>query len=540
MYKHLFFILLLFQVLTVSATNKRLDSLLLVLDRTIIEKNIYAEKRKYQIDSLRTLLNEMSDYGEQRYHTYQTLYEAYRPYNMNMALSIAERQTVIAEELQNRKLFNSAVMNTAEILGNLGMYKESLDVIDRINRKQLQDQQWSFYYHLHHSLYLLMCENAVTQKEKTQYRQFISQYKDSILQTLEVNTLGYHFVKAGKLIEQRKSDEALLLMNKCYKEYGNDVAQAGIIAYIMSEIYAQKENLEKEKEYLTISSIVDLKKGVKEYIALRKLAVMLYRSGDINRAYNYIRCAMEDAAFCGARFRLLEISEALPIITTAYDRKMKQEKAKMLKALIVISVLSFVLVMSVLFIGRQMKRLSIAKKAIQSMYEDIKVMNKNLNELNIKMSESERVKEEYIGSIFNLCSTYINKMEAYRIQLNKKMKANQIEDVKKITTNSLVAEELKEFFGYFDMTFLNIYPNFINQFNELLMDGEQITLKAGDLMTPELRIYALIRLGITDNNKIAGFLHYSPQTVYNYKQKVKNKLAVSKDEFSDLVRQIGG
>ena len=539
MYKHLILLFLLFQVITVSAASKRLDSLLLVLDKTITEKNFYAEIRKQKIDSLRTMLNEMSGYGEQRYHAYQRLYEAYRPYNMNQALSIAEKQTVIAEELHNRQLFNSAVMNIAEILGNLGMYKESLDVIDKIDRKQLQDQQWSFYYHLHHSLYLLMTENAVTQKEKNQYRQYISQYKDSILQTLEVNTLGYQFVKAGKLLEQRKSDEALLLMKQCYETYGNDVAQAGIIAYITSEIYAQKEDTEKEKEYLTVSSIVDLKKGVKEYIALRKLAVMLYRSGDINRAYNYIRCAMEDAAFCGARFRVLEISEALPIITTAYDRKMQQENEKMLKALIAISVLVFVLVIGVIFTVRQMKKLSSAKKSIQNMYEDMKLMNINLDELNKKLSESDHVKEEYIGSIFNLCSTYINKMEAYRIQLNKKLIANQIEDVKRITTNSLVADELKEFFGYFDITFLNIYPNFINQFNELLMDGEQITLKVGDLMTPELRVYALIRLGITDSNKIASFLHYSPQTVYNYKQKIKNKLAVSKDEFSDLVRQIG-
>jgi hypothetical protein len=359
------------------------------------------------------------------------------------------------------------------------------------------------------------------------------------LQTLEVNTLGYQFVKAGKLLEQRKSDEALLLMKQCYETYGNDIAQAGIIAYITSEIYAQKEDLDKEKEYLTVSSIVDLKKGVKEYIALRKLAVMLYRSGDINRAYNYIRCAMEDAAFCGARFRVLEISEALPIITTAYDRKMQQENEKILKALIAISVLVFVLVIGVIFTVRQMKKLSSAKKSIQNMYEDMKLMNRNLDELNKKLSESDHVKEEYIGSIFNLCSTYINKMEAYRIQLNKKLIANQIEDVKRITTNSLVADELKEFFGYFDITFLNIYPNFINQFNKLLMDDEQITPKAGDLMTPELRVYALIRLGITDSNKIASFLHYSPQTVYNYKQKIKNKLAISKEEFSDLVRQIG-
>jgi len=538
MNKLVFLFFLLFQAFNVFATIKRSDSLLLALDNTISEKQLYAEKRERQIDSLRTLLNVEADL-KQRYHIYQELYRKYRHYNMNSALSIAEKQSMIATELQNRQLSNSADMNISEILGIMGMYKESLDVINKIDFRQLDSQQWSYYYHLYHSLYLLMFENALSQREKKQYGQFISQYKDSILQTIEVNTLGYHFVKNGKLIEQGRYDEALYQMNQSYQEYGNDEAQLGTLAYILSEIYAKKSDLEMEKQYLAISATADLRYGVKEYIALRKLAVLLYQEGDINRAYNYIKCAMEDATFCGARFRILEISETLPIITAAYDRKMKQEKNKLLVYLMLISVLSLVLVVSVLFIGRQMKKLAFAKKSIQNMYEEMKTMNESLDELNRKLSESNHANEEYIGSIFHLCSTYINKMESYRINLNKKLKMNQIEDAKDITASSLVAEELKEFFGNFDAIFLNIYPNFIDEFNKLLIDGEQIIPKAGDILTPELRVYALIRLGITDSSKIASFLHYSPQTVYNYKLKIRNKLAVSKEDFAVHIRQLG-
>ena len=533
-----FLLFLIFQTFTVFATTKRSDSLLLVLDKTISEKQLYAEKRELQIDSLRTLLNKEAEL-EQRYHIYQELFQKYRHYNMNSALSIAGKQSIIAAELHDRQLLNSAEMNAAEILGIMGMYKESLDIINKIDRQQLVQQQWLHYYHLLHSLYLLMFENALSQGEKKQYGQFISQYKDSILQIIEVNTLGYQFVKNGKLVEQGRYDEALFQMNQCFLDYGNDETQIGIIAYILSEIYAQKNDREMEKQYLTISATADLRQGVKEYIALRKLAVLLYQEGDINRAYNYIKCALEDASFCGARFRILEISEALPIITAAYDRKMKQEKERLLKYLILISLLSLVLVVSVLFIARQMKKLAFAKKSIQNMYEEMKTMNESLDELNQKLSESNHVNEEYIGSIFHLCSTYINKMETYRINLNKKLKTNQIDDAKQITASSLVADELKEFFGNFDAIFLNIYPDFIDEFNKLLLDGEQIIPKAGDILTPELRVYALIRLGITDSSKIASFLHYSPQTVYNYKLKVKNKLAVSKEEFRVQIRQIG-
>ena len=538
MYKLIFLFFLLFQEFTVFAADKRSDSLLLVLDRTIKGKALYAEKRERQIDSLIILLNTEAN-PEQRFHIYHELYLKYRHYNINSALSFAEKQTMIAIELQNRQLLNSSRMNEAEALGIMGMYKESLDIINEIDRKQLDSQQWSFYYHKYHALYLLMSENTLSPREKNQYGQLISQYKDSILQTIEVNTLGFHYVKNGKLIDQERYDEALFQMNQCYRKYGNDDTQLGTLAYILSEIYAQKNDFEKEKQYLTMSATADLKIGVKEYIALRKLAVLLYQEGDINRAYNYIKCAMEDAAFCGARFRVLEISEALPIIAAAYDRKMKQEKESLLKYLILISLLSLVLVVSVLFIWRQMKRLTFAKKSIQDMYEEMKLMNENLDELNKRLSESNHIKEEYISSIFKLCSTYIDKMESYRIHINKKLVMNQVEDIRRLTASTLVPGELKEFFGNFDAIFLNLYPNFIEEFNEMLRDGEQIEPKAGDILTPELRVYALIRLGITDSSKIAVFLHYSPQTVYNYKLKIKNKLAVSKEEFRVLIRQIG-
>ena len=545
--------LLLLQEFSVYATPARSDSLLLVLDKTIKEKPLYTQKRERRIDSLQTLLNTEAD-PKRRYHIYQELYGQYRSYNMNSALLAIEKKQAIAVELQNQQLMYETQMNNAEILGIMGMYKESLDMIDEIERDKLSEHQWSYYYHLHHSLYSLMSTNATLQKEKNHYDELISLYKDSILHLLEVNTLGYNLVKNGKLIEQKMYDEALQLMNQCYEEYGgSNESVVGSIAFGLAEIYREKGDREKEKQYLAISAITDLKKATKSYIALRQLAILLYQEGNINRAYDYIKCSMEDALFCGARFRVLEISEALPIITTAYEQKMKQKEEKLLRYLLLISVLSLVLVVCVLFIWQQMKKLSSAKKSIQRMHEDLKMMNKNLNELNkalsesnhvkeeyiCSLSESNRVKEEYICSIFNLCSAYINKMETYRIYIHKKAHSNEIDSIKRMTATSLVADEMKEFFGNFDAIFLNLYPKFIEEFNALLTNDKQILPKTGDMLTPELRVYALIRLGITDSLKIASFLHYSPRTVYNYTMKVRSSLSVSKDEFSVAMRKIG-
>lgn len=514
------------------------DSLLKVLDNTIKERFEYGKKREFRIDSLKSQLKTVD--ANQRYQTFQMLFKEYRHYKMDSALSIAYKKQALSLELQNPQHIYTSEMNIAEILGIMGMYKESLDLINEVDKQKLEKGQWSYYYHLYHSLYTLMSENSLAEKEKKNYQDLMSQYKDSLLQIIDPHILGYSLVKNGKLVELGKYDEALSLMTQCYNENRTNESLLGTLAYGLSDIYEKKGDVEQEKKYLAISAIADLRKAVKGYIALRKLAVLLYQEGDVDRAYAYIKCSMEDAAFCKARFRTLEISDMLPIISTAYDKKVKEEKDNLIKYLLLISLLSAILIVSIIYIYKQLKKLSSARKSINNMYEDMKLMNEDLNGLNQKLSESNLIKEEYIGSIFNLCSTYIDKMESYRINVNRKLKVGQIDEATKMTSStSLVSDELKEFFRNFDAIFLNIYPNFVDEFNALLMDGEQITPKAGDILTPELRVFALVRLGISDSSKIASFLHYSPQTVYNYNLKVRNKLAVSKDEFAVAIQQIG-
>ena len=538
MKKFVFFISILINCLTVEALPNHVDSLLLALDKTVREKRFYEVKRESRIDSLKSLLNKMMTL-EERYEIYQEMYREYKRYNMTFALSVAEQKLVIAKELDSLPLIRISEMNVAEIMSIMGMYKEALDVVDEMNCSAMDTAQRLYCFHIYHSLYSLMSENSASQKERNRYNRLIALYKDSLISLIDRNSLGYDVMINGKLIEDERYDESLIIMNRCYERYKHDESQLRIVAYILSDIYSRMGELEKEKEYLAISATADLRTAVKEYIALRKLAVLLYREGQINRAYDYIKCAMEDAAFCGARFRILEISEALPIITAAYDEKIREEREKLLVYLVLISVLSVILMASVVFICKQLKNLSSAKEAIKKMYEDLKVMNENLDELNKTLSESNHVKEEYIGSVFNLCSNYINKMEAYRINLHRILVANRSEEARRMTGTTLVQDELKEFFAHFDAIFLNIYPNFIDEFNSLLKDGEQIIPKVGDILTPELRIFALIRLGITDGSKIANFLHYSPQTVYNYKLKIKNRLSITKDEFEIIMRQIG-
>lgn len=538
--RHFFLMLLFFfSILSVSGAKSQLDSLLYELDLTIKNRPQYNMIKELRIDSLKAKLAQASD-AEESHKIYHRLYREYRNYNMDSALFMATKKYDIAQSIGNIQYQYTASMNIAEILGIMGMYKEAFNIADKIDRNGLDEDQLPYYYHFYHSTYSLLFENSLAQNEKSHYEHLVSQYKDSLLQVNDPKSIGYLLVENGKLVELGRYDEALSLMTKCYKENKNNESIVGSLAYGLSDIYEKLGNTEQQKKYLIISATSDLRRAVKSYISLRKLAVILYKEGDLDRAYSYIKCSMEDATFSKARFRTLEISETLPIIVAAYDKKATQEKSNLKKYLVLISILSVVLIISLVYIYKQLTRLSQARKRIKDMYEEVKQMNTELNGLNKKLSESNLVKEEYIGYVFNLCSSYIDKMETYRINVNRKLKTGKIDDALKTTSStSLVSDELKEFFSNFDIIFLNLYPNFVDGFNALLKEDERITPKSDDILTPELRVFALIRLGINDSSKIASFLHYSPQTVYNYKLKIHNKLAVSKDDFANLIQQIG-
>ena len=524
---------------TALLAQSRTDSVLRLLDDAIKKRSEFAETKEFRIDSLKIAARQSSD-NEKSYVLYPRIFEEYKKYNIDSALWIAKKKNAVARRLNNIQLQYESQMNIAEMLGKMGMYKETFDIMDRIKRSDLDKSQWSYYFHLFHSIYSLLQQNALSQQEKEHYQSIITLYKDSLLQVTDPQTLAYKLILNGKLTEQGKYPEALALMDSCYKKLGVNDPETGAVAYGMSEVYGKTGKSDLQKEYLAISAVADIRKAVKSYIALQKLAVMLYKQGDLERAYAYIRCAMEDASFARARFRMIEVSEALPIIVASYDKKMKEEKDKLFRYLVLISVLSFVLLLCIVFIYKQLQKNHAARLLVKKKNEELTLINEALKELNKKLSESDHVKETYIGYVFNLYSAYINKLENYRVSLNKKLKAKQTEEALKITGNaSLVTNELKEFFQNFDAVFLNIYPNFIEEFNGLLKAEEQILPKSEDILTPELRVFALIRLGISDSSKIAGLLHYSPQTVYNYKLKIKNRLAVSKEEFSVKIHQIG-
>ena len=529
-----------------AADSSRADSLLLKLDQAIKERPIYMEQKELKLVELKRQLHRQIP-DEERFAILGTLLDEYRSFNTDSALHMAEEREQIAIRLGNREYIDNARMNKADVLGMTGMYKEVMDLMRNIHIDRLPVDIHPYYYHIYRTVYGLMADYAVTAYEKKLYTELTDKYRDSLLLVNKDNLLIHTLIQSDQYNVRNEYDKAIRLLTDylaLQKDYEHAVA---ICAYTLSETYRLKGDKEKEKEYLIVSAMADMKTAVREYISLRKLAVLLYQEGDIERAYSYVKICMEDAAACNARLRKLEILEIFPIINDAYQQKTEKQQEQMKWALVSISLLSLFLLLAIFYVYKQMKKVAAARrevidanKRLKELNDELHLSNAQLKEANHSIAENSYLKEEYIGRYMDQCSVYLEKMDNYRRSLGKIAATGNVEELyKNIKSSKFIEGELKEFYTNFDNTFLQLFPTFVEDFNALLADDEQISLKAGERMNTELRIFALIRLGITDSVKIAQFLRYSVTTIYNYRTKVRNKAAGDRDLLEQEVMTIG-
>lgn len=522
-----------------------IDSLLNELDTTIDKSEFYHNKKEAEINKLRSLLK-LTSSNVQKYEIYEKLFGEYRFYQSDSALSYARKSLKIASELKDLSKINTSKLNLASSMGTLGMYKEATEVLNTI-KIQATPEIKGTYFGVCSSLYLSMADYAATIQEKSDYLRLTKKYRDSSYNFYPKNSETFIIHRANKLFEEKKYDENLTLLQNYFPKIKNNNPDKAVVAYLISLAYQYKKEFTEEKKWLIIAAISDLQLEKKEYISLRSLAYVLYEEGDIVRAYKYTKRTLEDALFCNARLRTFEISKMMPIINEAYQKQNDTNRKQLIVFLVSASILSLFLMVVLFLLFKQMKKLSRAKQEISSanaqlitLNNELHLFNEKLNETNNTLKEANLVKEIYIGRYMDQCSVYISKLDEYRRKLNVIVSSGKTAElVKVIKSKEFIEEELKDFYHNFDKTFLLLFPNFIEEFNSLLVDSEDIKLKPGELMNTELRIFALIRLGISDSVKIAEFLRYSLSTIYNYRTKLRNKALGPRDEFEANVMRIG-
>ena len=544
MKRNLLFLFCIFFAIPLFAGSE-MDSLLRVLDRTVDDFQIYSNMKEAKINKLKDLLKYTTSYS-QKYEICGKLYDEYSFYKSDSALVYARKKLLIAEKLNNKRNLTDARLNLASIMGITGMYKEAMDIVNKVDINEAPDLK-AYYFHINRTIYGFMADYASSSQEKRRYDEITAAYRDSLLIVNAPSSSAHVMVRSDQLIINKKYNEALKLLLNYYPTIKNNIHDRAIIAYSIALAYHGKHERDLEKRWLTTSAIYDLQSATKEYISLRLLAYTLYEDGDVDRAYKYIKRSLDDALFCNARLRTFEISKMLPIIDKAYQQQSDSRQRLMMITIFSISTLSVLLMLAIFFVYRQMKKLAVARKnlsdankLLNDLNHELSATNIQLNNTNETLLEANLIKEEYIGRYMDQCSAYIDKLDDYRRLLNKTATAGKIDDLLRvIKSKQFIEDELKEFYDNFDSTFLQLFPTFVDEFKLLLSDYEDVTLKSGQLLNTELRIFALIRLGITDSVKISHFLRYSLSTIYNYRTKLRNKAICKRGEFEENVMRIG-
>lgn len=543
-------VILLLLISFVSQAHTTSDTIYSTLYKLIEKKGIYVQQKKDKISRVKSMLAVPDISDSQRYDINHQLYDEYKTFISDSAIFYTEQNLKIARKRNDITRINESKLDLISLYIFSSMYIESKDSLKSIDKKTLPDWLLVKYYDCYKLLYSNYSQNNPYTRS---YKATSDLYRDSLLNILDKKSNHYKIVYAEKLYDQQKLNESKQMLQTMLNQTKTETHEKAVLAYALANIYMKEGNTDLQKRYYAISAICDIKNAIKENASMQALATVLYETGDIERAYDCIRSSMEDAMFSNARFRAYEASQIFPIIDLAYKEKINGKNSELRSYLILACILSFFLVLAIVYTYRQMKRVARIRKELyrtnvklnelndelQGTNSQLHIVNKELSEANTNLSEANQIKEAYIGHFLDLCSTYINKLEKYQNTLNKKAVEKKLDELYKMLKSSdMINNELKELYENFDNIFLHLYPNFVEEFNSLLLDEEKFVLKPNELLNVELRIFALIRLGITDSSKIASFLHYSANTIYSYRTRVRNKAAVPRDDFENRVMKI--
>lgn len=478
-----------------------------------------------QLDSLQLVISSANMSDDESFERYGQLFDMYRGFNVDSQLVFVQKRLALASQTDILEHKQVAQLNNAEVLMRSGMYHEAISWMDMVAASPVEPVLRPYYFHLRRTLYGLMEDFSITEQERLHYHQLTQDYRDSIIAVEPEKSFVHELVRADALYAVGQYNQALEVLEAYEAANGAETESVNIRSITKAQIYRAMGNHKEEKRYLIISACADLQKALREYIALRELAVLLYNEGDVERAYRYMTCAIEDANAGNMRGRTLEIGMIYPIVESAYRKQIVMRERLLYGLIANIALIATLSVLFSVYYARQRKKLAI--------------VNSKLKEANIDLKQSNHIKTVYVGHYMMMTSLLIERFDAWRKQLNQKIKSNDIEPVQKeLASQRFTQEQLAAFYRDFDEAFLNIFPDFVDKVQDLLIDNYVFRTKPGEKLNTDLRVLCCIRLGITDSTQIASFLRYSLSTIYNSRTRMRNLAKGNRDKFEERVENL--
>ena len=516
----------------------RLDSLIAVQPHIVAEKETRLAQMKADLAAETTVLG--------RYGIMRRLYEEYAAYQYDSAYAYVSQCISLAQAMGDAARLNESRLNLAHILSTACLMEQARQTLAQIDTTQLTPDQFITYHRTRTDLLIYQAEYMQgTRYADEAVRQLITVRQRVAALDGPKDNVSYLITRAESLADGGNQQQAIDLLATLLPRYKSGDRMYSIITSTMSFHYSQLDEMDKQMEYLIKSAESDLEGCIRENTSLRAIADRLFDEGDIDRAYRYMRVAVDDANFYGTRLRNIQASGIVPKILNAYQTKQEQSSRKMKWLLGLMSLIALLMVVAVIAIYQLLKRyrrLNEQKKAIN---EQLRQVNgqlhdtvEQLHESNALLQEREKLKEEYIARFLALSSRFIDRGEEQRKALYRLYRDRKTEELaRELKSTHSGNENAQLFYENFDNAFLNIFPNFVDEVNKLLQEGGKIEVKQGKRLTTESRVLALIRIGITDNQSIANILRASLTTIYTYRSKLKAR-ALSKGDFETRVKAI--
>ncbi len=541
------FFFIMFSSLSGWAGKVNLDSLYRVLDTAIDSAAIYKQQKLDHISVIEQQYASARN-DQERYQFAQSLYREYIAFINDSALHYIQVCMACAERMGRKDLQMQSELALAYQLADTGFYSEAEIHLKAISQEPLTDDLKITYLTGLNHLYGEMGYYSHDQKLREAFFTKSDAIRDSLLQMLPKDSYSYNSLKSIELNNQRKTAEALKYSDQWMKLVQPGTREYATMSFYRSEIYRNQGDLEMERYWLIMSALTDIRQAIMDQAALWSLANSLMdEEGNLDRAYKYMDFSWECISYFSTHMRSWLVSPILTRINDKYKESLHQANTNLIWTIAAISLLVVGLVLLLLYVSRKRRQLALIRNELSARNNDLSEANQLLSEINeqlrqaiIHLNDSNRVKDEYIAKFLSLCSNYIDKLDNYRIKINRKLKAGLQSDVLRMTSSDQLKEdELKELFDHFDTIFLRLFPTFVEDFNALLKPGEAIIPPEKHHLNTDLRIFALIRLGIEESSKIAEFLRYSPNSIYAYRARIKSKAVGNREEFEKQVKEIG-
>lgn len=523
--------LILFITIATHAYGKTpTDSLLRELNKAMEKSAVYDSIKLKGIDSIKRRLPAVANNLTARFHIYLQLYNAYKVFNFDSAFVYARQLEQLAEQLHDPVLMIESKVKIGYVLLSSGMFTETAAFVNTIDATGAPDSIRIEFYLMKSRLYFDLADYNQDKYYTPTYIKQASTYIDSALQLIPVNSFEYRYNKGLQLFKMGDIPGALAIYPNLDAPGISD-RKLAVSACTLGAIYEAMHNTDTAIALMTRSAIADIRSSTKETMASYSLATLLFERGDIKNASHCIERAIGEAVFYGARQRKVMVSSILPIIEHERINTAEERTKSLLIYAAIVTLLLVALVVLATTVFRQVQKLKTAQRIITAAHL-------KQQEINNQLLEANKIKEEYVGYCFNINATYIGKIEKLKQSLEQKLADNKPNELKFLVNNINIRQEREELFTNFDRVFLKIFPHFVGEFNTFFDKDNQVVLKENELLNTDIRIFALIRIGINDNEKIARILEYSVNTIYAYKTKIKKRSLIPSEEFENHVMSI--